>query len=467
VLKAYPFPAWEPDKLTPGTLSVAKNVLPIANGYAPMKGFEAITGRIGSAGEAFSGGGAFIDSTGISTLLAATPTRLRKYASGAWTTLVSLATDGRWSLAQFGDNVLCANGGPLRSIELSSGADSIPTDAPNALSVAQVRDFVMCLTDENTWRWSQFNNSSAWTTGVNQADEQPILSGSGIAIVGGEYGIGLRTNGIDRISYVGGDIVFQFDEVSAEVGCLCAGSAVNVGKLIFFLSERGFEMCDGASVRPISDEKVRSWWFGRFSRQDMQDMWAAVDPRNSEVKWAMPGTPGVMLTYNWVLDRFSYAEMDIGGVFTGFTAYTSIDEIDALYPSGLDSVDVSLDSSLFAGGNPLLLVVNADSEVGALTGPNLEATLVLSDVEPVPGRRARIRALRPISNALNASAQINARMRRGDGENVISTGTMRTNGKMPVRSNGRYNDITMIIPAGELWTDIQGVECEFEPGDGR
>jgi hypothetical protein len=58
-------------------------------------------------------------------------------------------------------------------------------------------------------------------------------------------------------------------------------------------------------------------------------------------------------------------------------------------------------------------------------------------------------------------------MRRGDGENVISTGTMRTNGKMPVRSNGRYNDITMIIPAGELWTDIQGVECEFEPGDGR
>jgi hypothetical protein len=44
---------------------------------------------------------------------------------------------------------------------------------------------------------------------------------------------------------------------------------------------------------------------------------------------------------------------------------------------------------------------------------------------------------------------------------------MRTNGKMPVRSNGRYNDITMTIPAGELWTDIQGVECEFEAGDGR
>jgi hypothetical protein len=44
---------------------------------------------------------------------------------------------------------------------------------------------------------------------------------------------------------------------------------------------------------------------------------------------------------------------------------------------------------------------------------------------------------------------------------------MRSNGKMPVRSNGRYNNVSLTIPAGEAWTYVKGVEVEFEAGDGR
>jgi hypothetical protein len=62
---------------------------------------------------------------------------------------------------------------------------------------------------------------------------------------------------------------------------------------------------------------------------------------------------------------------------------------------------------------------------------------------------------------------VNARLHRSGGEAMVSAASLRANGKAPIRSNGRYNDIRVVIPAGTAWTDIQGCEVEFEAGDGR
>jgi hypothetical protein len=181
----------------------------------------------------------------------------------------------------------------------------------------------------------------------------------------------------------------------------------------------------------------------------------------------MPGTPGRIILYNWVLKRGAVVEMNVTAMFTGFTSNISLDALDALYPSGLDSIPISLDDASLAGGNPLLLIVNDANTLGTLNGANMAATLRLANVEPTPGRRSRIRTLRPVSDATNATATINARMRAGDAEGVVSASTMRGSGRMPIRSNGRYNDVTLTIPAGEAWSYIQGVELEFEAGDNR
>ena len=230
MLKEYTFGPWRPD-LAPSKgnhLAGAVNVRPIANGYAPVPGFQAVTSALG---ETFVGGGAFVDSAGNSTMLAATPTKLRKY-SASWSDITAVASSARWKLIQFGDNVVYANGGTVGAYSLLAGTVSTPVDAPVAVDVMRVRDFVAALRDDNTIQWSQFNDSGTWTMGVNQSDDQPLLGGQGVALVGGEYGIILRKNGIDRMSYVGGETVFQFDEISAEVGCMAAGSVAYVGKLI-------------------------------------------------------------------------------------------------------------------------------------------------------------------------------------------------------------------------------------------
>jgi hypothetical protein len=423
MLAAYSLGEWSPDLAADSThLTVAQNVIAIANGYAPVKAF------------AVQGG---------------------------------LATTRRWYFTQFGDNVIYSNGGPLSSYAMGSGTVTTLSGPSNAIDVATVRDFVMCLTDDHQVVWSEYNDSSGWTEGTNQSDIQPLLDGgSGVRIVGGEYALILQKNCIRRAQYVGGDIVFQFDVISPEIGCMAEGSVANVGRLVFFLSERGFQMCNGVEVTPIGDEKFNRWFFTQYSREDIAGMWAAIDPRTSCVYWAMPGSPGRIICYNWVIQRPTTISANITGLFAGVTANTSIDNLDTLY-GDLDSIPVSLDDPMFQGGNPMLLLVDDSHVVGTLGGANLEATVEIPAVEPTPGKRSRIRSVRPVTDATSATVTVNARMKRGDSEAIVSAGSLRSNGKAPIRCNGRYNDVRVVIPAGETWTDIQGCEVEFEAGDGR
>jgi hypothetical protein len=468
MLKALPFPEWQPDAAPTGeTLSIAKNVVPIVNGYSPVGAFQAITSTLGAQ---CSGGGAFADNNGQYTLLASHSFGLMRYTGSTWTTAYGpFATAQRWNFAQFGENVIYANGQGLGAYDLSSAVAGPLSGAPsNAIDVATVRDFVMSLTDDAQVVWSAFNDSTGWTAGTDQSDFQPLLDGGpAVRIVGGEYAIVLQKNTIRRVSYVGPPVIFQFDVISPEVGCLAPGSVTNVGRLIFFLSERGFEMCDGETVTPIADEKINRWFFAQFSRSDIGNMWAAVDPRRPIVMWAMPGTPGLILCYNWVLKKWSHIETDVTCLFNVLTAATTLEAIDLLYPSGLESINLSLDDPSFAGGNPILIVGDGDNTLGSLSGSNMEAMIRHPNVELTSGRRSRIRNIRPVTDAISASVSVNAKMRAGDAESIVSTSEMRPNGKMPLRSNGRYNDITLTIPAETAWTYVQGCEYEFEAGDGR
>lgn len=469
-LKAYPFGEWTPDLASSNSnhLTIARNVRAIANGYAPIKDFQQLAPAMVNG---FRGAASFIASDGTTSLIAGDPVNLYRYAAGAWTTLLGTPrTSGRWRFDQFGDNAICADGGRLVSYNLVAGtAAEIASSPANSIDVARLRDFVVALRDDDTVQWSEFNNSSAWGTGLNQADEQPLLGGGrGVAIVGGEYGIVLQKNTIQRMTYTGNpEVIFQFDVISPEVGCMAQGSVANVGRLVFFLSERGFMMCDGQDVTPIADEKFNRWFFSQYSREDIENIWSAVDPRNSLVWWAMAGDPGRMIAYNWVLKRATYVDIPVAGVFTGFTANVSLDAVDAAHPGGVDLVPVSLDDITFQGGNPLLLVSNAANELGVMSGDNLAATVRMPNVEPTQARRSRVRSIRPITDATTATATLDARMRAGDAEGVRTVSAMRLNGKMPVRANGRFVDVEVAIPAGERWDYLQGVEIEFEAGDNR
>lgn len=464
-VKAYELPEWTPD-LSGNVLTRAVNVRAIGNGYAPIQAPQAVTAALGGK---FNGGGAFIDSNGGSTLLADDSSHLNKYVSNAWSATTITSGSQQTRLAQFGDNIGVATGGTLKEYNLLTGAVTTPTAAPALIDIAQVRDFQMGITTDNALQWCQFNNSSDWTTGLNQADKQPSLWGQLRRLISGEYGICLTDRGVLRLTYVGVegglDIIWQIDEISQEVGCMAADSTCNVGRLIFFLSERGFMMCDGNEVTPIADEKFNRWFFKTYSRSQISQITAAIDPRYSLVWWGMPGNPGRMIAYNWVLKRATVLETGLTGIFTGYTAGIDLDHLDATY-GNLDAMPISLDDPSLAGGNPILLIADNSNVLNALTGSNLDATFRYELIEPTPGARSRIRNIRLVSDATQATATIDARLKPGDAENVSTAFTMRSNGKMPIRSNGRYNTLVLTIPS-HSWSFIQGCELEWEPGDAR
>jgi hypothetical protein len=466
MLKAYRFGEWLPDLPPSGNVIIARNVYAIDGGYSPVPSYSAITPTVGAP---LSGGCAFVGSDGTASLLTATSANLYKYSGSAWNSVLAVSTSARWRFCQFGDNIIAANGGTLVSYGLITGIAAAISGAPTATDVATVRDFVFAAGingNKQLVGWSAFNDSTSWPMDgiTNQSDQQPLPDGGeAVAIVGGEYGIILQKKAIRRVTYVGGDVIFQIDVISPEVGCIAQGSVCNAGRLIFFISERGFEMCDGENVIPVADEKFNRWFFSTYSRADIANVWAAIDPRRSLAMWALPGSPGRIICYNWVLKQAAYIETDVQAMFTGFTSAISVDSL-----GDIDTIVGSLDDPKYQGGYPLLLISdNATNSVGAFSGSALEATIKIANVEPSPGARSRIRSLRPITDAINASATINARMRAGDGEDTVSAATMRSNGKMPIRANGRYNTIALTIPAAEVWTELQGVEVEFEAGDGR
>lgn len=295
-----------------------------------------------------------------------------------------------------------------------------------------------------------------------------MLSGGEImGLVGGEYGIILQRNRVTRMQYTGPPTNFQFDEISANVGCIARGSVAAAGKLSFFLSERGFMKCDGTDVAPIGNERVDRSFFAAYPRADLAGMYAAVDPRNFCVVWAMPGNPGTLYIYNWELDRWSTASLPVAGLFAGFTANVSIDGVDALYPGGLDSVPVSLDDALLAGGDPLLLVATPAGVIGPLAGARLPATLRCPFVEPAPGSRVRVHNATPQTDATaGVLVMIDARARVGDAPSLRLSSDMRANGDVPVLANGRFLGLGLTID-NQSWSYAQGLRLAFGAGGVR
>ena len=233
--------------------------------------------------------------------------------------------------------------------------------------------------------------------------------------------------------------------------------------MVFFLSEQGFKVTDRNGVTPIGTEKIDRTFFATYPRGDIvKRLSAAIDPRSTTVIWAMPGNPGMLWCYNWTLEKWSTISVPNVGVFSGFTANVSLEGVDALYPGGIDTVPYSLDDPIFAGGNPLFLIANWVGTVGTLAGPNMEARFAVHPIELEPGYRARVSGVRAVSDAVTGSVTLDARARAGDPELKRVSGTIRNNGRLAIRANGRHIGTEYVLPAGATWTYAHGLAMDYE-----
>ena len=466
--KRIAFPAFLPDQLPRNILTHATNVLPAADGYRPVGSLAAISDPLPAS---FKGGAAFISSEGTAYLLAGTANGLERYTAGEWTSLLAaMSVADRWRFAQFGDYVVCVNGVDTKQVDLNAGSASDLTDAPTGNGVAVIGDFVVITQaagNKLMVQWSAFNDHTKWTPAVDQAGFQPMLTGGEVkGIAGGEYGVILQRFRLVRMERTGDDKApFAFPEITTNVGCAAAGSIVQAGRTVFFLSDRGFmALDDGQALRPIGNEKFDQTFRDSVSPENYEQLWAAVDPKRSLVMWGMPGVPGRIWVYNWVLDRPSTIEIPFAGIFAGYDSSMTLEQVSEVYDD-LDTMPYSLDDPRFQGGDPRLFVVTANNEIGALSGAALEATLSLGWIAPADPNVARVRSAWPISDATDGiTISIDARQQMGGPIGVVTENDMQESGRVPLRCRGKYLAITVKHAAGSQWSYSQGLDLEYEPG---
>ena len=462
MLKRFDIPDYQPDQPLFGP---GGNVIALPNGFRPAPSASPVTPAL----TGILGAGSFRSIEGNQALIAGTGTALYQYTGGAWSSVLGSLSATVWRFAQFGDNLICANGGTPITYNLAANTAAVTAGSPPTSDiVATVRDFVMLAGDPsatNQLTISGYNDSTNWSGGLNQQLTNSFPTGGAImGIAGGPNGVILSEAVVRLATYVGGTVVWQFDEISQDIGCMAKGGIVQAGQLVFFLSDHGFMMCDRTAVSPIGQEVVDRTFFATYSRDEIKDnLRAAYDPKTTEIVWSMPGTPGAIWRYNYMLKKWSppsYTSMSF--VFPGYSQSYTLESLNALYPSGLETIPLSLDASKWAGGAPALYVADAAGVVNTMTGPPLAAFYTFYPIEIEPGRRVRVKYCRVVGDMTSGTVSLDVRARDGDPSVFIVSGAIRDNGRVPIRANGRHFGMRIDVPAGADWSYMASLDVDYE-----
>lgn len=313
----------------------------------------------------------------------------------------TLASDERVSLLQYNEVVIAvsaASNPQYRTLGAPTSTHFAKLtgpygDAPQSVCGNVVGQFVVLgatSTAPYTVQWSGINAPFNWPT-PNSADA--IAQQSGIQYLdsslgsvvgitqGDQWGLILTEGGIVRMTYVGGQVVFQFDTIWKAPGPGQNGW-VRVGGKIYFWTAAGFFVCDGVTVTPIGLGKVDQYYLTKLSNNSTLGIHAGVDYINKLIYWTLPtsGTSGdtslEVLAYNYLENRWTHA---------ADTLRCFVDEEESTMTNYRGP---------FAFGN--------DSKLGEQTGTPGTATFTTAEAEFNPGKRAIVTSVTPQVTGTNS-----------------------------------------------------------------
>jgi hypothetical protein len=454
-------------------LTMADGVYPIANGYAPLGQFASASN--GALGATCYGAAAYRTS-GTNYIFAATSSKIRRYQSSGYTDLktglTTTVTIGM-RFCVYGAFMLMTNGSdPIQKFDPASPTvtSNLGGSPPTARFIATVRGFVVAgYTGGNslTVAWSDNGTPTTWTPAAGNEAGSQVLDGGGdiTGVVGGEYGLVFQENRILRMSYTADDAIWQFDEISSDIGCIAPWSLATYGKISFFLSAKGFMACDGVTVQAIGAEKVDRTFLALLDRTYLDNMSAAVDPTSNLYFVAVPtGSPtSKVYIYNYALQKWTTASISQQRMFSSLSLGTTLESLDAIYGT-LDAIPVSLDSAAFRGGAPLLMLFNGSSTLGRLSGSAMAAVLIDGRKELVPGYKSRIKAVRPLADIPAATVTMSLSDNLAGTETSTAHTSRSAGGIYRMRESANLSRVRLDVAAGTAWSYCQGYDIDAVQG---
>lgn len=463
-----------PNHGAPGVAEV-NNLYPSSTGYRPVGQWVAHTGNLPSA--PCRGASAFVAPSGRVVFIAGTATKLYRQNGLTWEEIGSgynLGSNDRWRFVQFGAMAIATNSvDALVKINLETDVVSaLGGSPPKFQALAVVNNFVVGTQldgEVNTLGWSGENDAEWWTFAQRKSDFQQLADGGEITgIIGGEVGLILQRNAVRRMAYVGGNVLFRFDKISANVGCASVHSVAQYGEYAFWHSYSGFKMWDGAQIKSIGFEKVDNAFGTLYGGLNYNDMSTAVDGQKSTVCWS---TGRKMWLYNWLLDKWSVIDHEAEIITQREAAAPTLEEQDPLIGASDDNVDAAdldpFDAGRFIAGDPTFYVFT-DGLLGTFSGENMAASITGRNMEILEGRDARIPRVRPMTDATaGVTVRLSTRQRLGDAERRGDFSSLQASGEIPTRARGRFVTAKVSIDADQPWTFLQGVDATVKAGGAR
>ena len=469
----------QPDLLN-GDLEEAENCVPYITSYGP---FPEPVAYSSAAPTVVRGAYSTKDLSGNVFTVLGTDTKLYKESSTALNDISRTASyttgtdNASWEFETFGNTVIAANGtDPMQIYTIGTSSQfrdqSASASAPVARHIAVVRDFLFTGHQpnlENRVQWSRINNPLRF--GVSQrfqSDYQDLPGTDQIIkkVTGGDFAAILTNTSVWRATYVGSPIVFRFDEVARNVGCLASGSVSRFQNMTFFLSDSGMYAFDGQQCTPIGFEQVDEAITGEVNTSFLTRITSTIDPVNRLYLMAYPsrastdGTCNRIAIYSWVTQRWAFASESIEVLFNHMTSGYTLEGLDAL--GTLETLAFSLDSSAWQGGLSALSCVDSTHKIARFTGNAKTARFTTGESELVTDARAFVRSLRPLvqgDSATTVSIQVGGRDRLVDDVTWTNASAMNALGTCPVRSNARYHRLKMEVSGG--FEKAIGSEVEF------
>jgi len=487
-----PFGKHEPDlaQTNSGRTSVAENVRPQLDHYAPLPGLAAYSS---DALAARARGGIGVRLTdGTTKIYAGDANALYELANDkSWTDRTRLSGGAYsnadyWWMLKWGSKVIAGNLSDINQVidadgssefaDISVSAGTMPKSlvanivGPHIVAGCLDSDptaVQLCAAaDETNWEVGggvngriQSFKDHGWVRGVSPGRLQGYI---------------YPDSAIRRAILTGDNNLMDFLVVVTGIGIAAPTSLVHGPGFDAFLSNDGFKIWDGHTIKHIGRNRVDNTFNSEVDQNTIQETYGSFDPNDSIIYWPYRTEGGAyadrVAMYNYISDRWAFGSLDASVIFQSVTLPTALEDIDTLFPQyNLDTLPWSLDDRIFQGQLPSLAAFGSDNKLSFFTAANLAATIETSEFTnvtregmPNPRTRLYLNGAIPIIDSTSATVSIGTKERKGDSFTFGSDIAMEADGSCPQEVSGRFVRGRLKTSAGDDWTKAEGIAFDVE-----
>lgn len=469
------------DATVPGVLTDCINFIPtekgMAGGPSPAVG---VVGLSALAAEC-RGAAVLIDTTGVRRNFAGTQTRLYELTSTTWTDRsrggnYTGSVENRWMFAQFGNVALATN--DTEAIQFSaSGAFADIATAPKARILISAKDFVLAFNTNDTtygdqsdrWWCSGFEDYSTWTPALaTQATTGRLVGVPGeitAACMLGAYAVAYKERGMYLGQYVGTPVVWQWDQVPGEVGCVGPEAVTDIGGAHFLVGPDNFWLYDGTRPIPIGTGQVRQWFYNDLSATYRYRTIVHYDRQNSRIWVHYPsaasstGQPDRALVYHLVTKQWGRANRSVEAVFAFITPGLTWDTLSSIGATWDSLPSTPWDSQSYQAAGRAMAYFDTAHNLLTLTSTSDTSSFTTGDMGDDEGYSyTNDVRLRFLTEPAAAGATGYSRDTAGGALSINTTASL-SDGKFDIRQSGRYHRYSFEMTGDN---EVRGIVPKFK-----